>query len=151
MSIYCDTSSLIKIYIEEIGSKETVKIINSVDEIYVSQITIFECISVIRRLLLEKALDIKDYDYLKKQIQSDFRSFHIVDLSKDIEKKIIEVIDLYQLKTLDAIQLATFLLLPKHMDTSFVVCDKKLADCVRKSKQPVINPLDNGCSEEEND
>ncbi len=54
MTIYLDTSALIKNYIEESGSHSITKTMYEADKIYVSCITRIECISTFRRILHEK-------------------------------------------------------------------------------------------------
>jgi len=139
MNIFCDTSALIKKYISEKGSEKFEKILSKTDNIYVSSITEIETISTFKRLLTEKAIDKDDYQMIVKDFETDYQFFSVVSIDGQIIKKAVKMINQYQLKTLDSIQLGTAVFLKSEID-SFVVCDEKLIKAALKEKIKVINP-----------
>mgnify|MGYP001582306992 CR=1 FL=1 len=140
MSCFFDTSALIKRYIDEDGSDAVEEILGEQDEIIVSPITKIECFSVIKRLLLEKAIIKKNYDLLSKEIAYDFKFFSIIDFSDILEKQALKLVDRYQLKPLDSIQLASCLLAKKEI-SYMVACDDKLIYSSKKEGLRIINPI----------
>ncbi len=139
MNIFCDTSSLIKKYILESGSDKFDNVINKADNVYISAITEIETISTFKRLLIENAITADDYDLLLNDFEIDFQYYSVMPLNEQIIKNAIKLIDKYQLKTLDSIQLGTVIYLKDEID-SFVVCDEKLIKAALKEDIKIINP-----------
>ena len=81
MNYFFDTGALIKKYIEEPGSEHVSRLMDQASEIYVSEITIIECFSTLRRILLEKLISIDEYEILKKEIAYDFGYFQQIEYS----------------------------------------------------------------------
>ena len=133
MNYFFDTSALIKNYIEEIGSDHVSGLMDSAAEIFVSTITIIECYSTLRRILLEKLITEDEYSHLKKKIAYDFDFFNKIEFENSTEK-CEQLIDAYQLKTLDSIQLAASLTVLDEID-NFVyneIKEKTLINKLRK-------------------
>ncbi len=139
MNIFCDTSSLIKKYIFESGTDKFDKVLNKADNVYISAITEIETISTFKRLLIENAITADDYDLLVNEFEIDFQYYSVIPLNDQIIKNAIKLIDKYQLKTLDSIQLGTVIYLKDEID-SFVVCDEKLIKAALKEDIKIINP-----------
>ncbi|HOV13830.1 MAG TPA: type II toxin-antitoxin system VapC family toxin [Spirochaetota bacterium] len=139
MNLYFDTSALIKKYIDESGSEIVDNLVIEADTILVSRITEIETISTLRRLLLEKEISEIDYKNLKIEIEKDFNSFEVIEIDFEIINKAKNMIDKYQLKSLDSIQLGTLLSIENIVD-KFIVCDKKLLESSKKEGFKVFNP-----------
>jgi len=139
MNYFFDTSALIKNYIEESGSENVAGLLDQAANIYVSAITIIECFSTLRRILLEKSISEKDYLFLKQEIAYDFEFFHKIDYLVSISD-CERLIDAYQLKTLDSIQLAASLHINDEIN-GFICCDSKLLKAAEKENLKTINPL----------
>ena len=140
MIYFFDTSALIKRYVQEEGSNIVDNLMESADEIFISAITRIESISAARRLLEERSLSKSDFNVFKDNLASDFPFFTVVDFSEYIEKKAIELIEKYQIKTLDAIQLAGCLAVKEDID-NLVTSDVKLARTASDVGIDTINPL----------
>lgn len=140
MIYFFDTSALIKRYVQEEGSNIVDNLMESADEIFISAITRIESISAARRLLEERSLSKSDFNVFKDNLASDFPFFTVVDFSEYIEKKAIELIEKYQIKTLDAIQLACCLAVKEDID-NLVTSDVKLARTASDVGIDTINPL----------
>ncbi|MBN2737389.1 MAG: type II toxin-antitoxin system VapC family toxin [Spirochaetales bacterium] len=129
-----------KRYLDEKGSKEISEYFIKADTIWVSYLNELESLSTIRRLLEEKRMTQEDYNSFREEIDKDYLDFFKVEYSQVIQEKTKDIIDRYQLKTLDAIHLAACLSIKKNID-AFVCCDKKLANAAKKEKLKVLNPL----------
>jgi len=138
MNYYFDTSALIKNYIDENGSNIVVELINNANEIFVSELYLVESISTLRRILLDKLITEEDYENIKNEIKHDFEYFTKIEIEK-ILKGCENLIDKYQLKTLDSIQLASAIHIKNEIDY-IVCCDEKLVKSAEEEKIKVINP-----------
>ena len=140
MNYFFDTSALIKNYIEEIGSDHVSDLMDSAAEIFVSTLTIIECYSTLRRILLENLITEDEYSHLKKEIAYDFEYFNKIEFEM-FSEKCEQLIDIYQLKTLDSIQLAASLNVSDEID-NFVCCDIKLLKAAERENLKILNPVD---------
>lgn len=139
MNLYFDTSALIKKYIDERGSDRVDELLEKADDVYISSILEIETISTFNRLLLEKAISTNDYKLLKSEFETDLQFFKIVNLDETIILKAKNIIEIYKLKSLDAIHLASAVALSGDADY-FIVCDDKLIKSGRKEGLKIINP-----------
>ncbi|MFP4268480.1 MAG: type II toxin-antitoxin system VapC family toxin [Spirochaetaceae bacterium] len=138
MNLFCDTSALIKNYIDEVGSSRVETALHEASEVTVSTLTLVECFSTLRRILLEGKITEEEYVILKKEIQYDFSFFVHVEPS-DVLLLCEGLIDIYQLKTLDSIQLASALGLKKSIDY-FLCFDSKLIHAAEAEGLRVLAP-----------
>jgi len=141
MNLFFDTSALIKKYIMEEGTDNVDDLMNKADRVYVSSTTEIETLSTFRRLLIEKAINENDYKILKKEFETDYQFYTRVDFDDSIVTNAKLMIEKYQLKSLDSIQLGTMLMLKDEIDF-FVVCDDKLIKAGKKERLKIINPID---------
>ena len=140
MKLFFDTSALIKKYIIEDGSKKVDELMNKAESIIVSVITEIEVYSTFKRLLIEKAINEIDYKTLLNEFDIDYPYFTHIIFDNLITSNAKLLIDKYQLKTLDSIQLGTALLLKDEIDY-FIVCDSKLVKAGKKEGLKIINPI----------
>jgi uncharacterized protein len=138
MTLFCDTSALIKNYIEETGSREVEKNLHEAKEVLVSTLTLVECFSTLRRIQLEGGITREEYLLLKKEISYDFSFFTAIDPS-DVLSLCETLIDSWQLKTLDSIQLASALA-NKASINRFLCSDVKLSRAAEGEGLSVLVP-----------
>jgi len=139
MNTFFDTSALIKKYIAEDETESVEQLFLNSQKIFVSYITKIECIFTLRRLKHEKAITDKDYTHLKKEINTDFEYYTIIEPSEDLESLSISCIEKFQLKTLDSIQLSCALF-QKDEINFFIGNDEKLINSAKKEGFEVIKP-----------
>lgn len=121
-----DSSALIKRYIEEPGSEEVNSFLEEADDVIISPVTLIEMISALKRRYSEGSINKSDYDYLKKTVESESKDFSKIIFDMSLENKAVNLINKYQLRALDSIQLASMLISKSHL---MVTSDKKLAGC----------------------
>lgn len=141
MKLFFDTSALIKKYVTEEGSDKVDALMNKAESIIVSAITEIEAYSTFKRLLIENAINESDYKTLINEFEIDYPYYSHIVLDDLITSNAKSLIDKYQLKTLDSIQLGTAVLLKDEIDY-FVVCDAKLVKAGKKERLKIINPID---------
>ena len=140
MRLFFDTSALIKKYVTEDGSEKVDALMNKAESIIVSVITAIEAHFTFKRLLIENAIDESDYQTLINEFEIDYPYYSHVVFDELISSNAKSLIDKYQLKTLDSIQLGTAVLLKDEIDY-FVVCDSKLVKAGKKDRLKIINPI----------
>ncbi len=141
MKVYFDTSALIKRYIHEPGSDNVDAIFNDTDEIYVSNITQLEAFSTFRRLKTEKAINEDEYIFLINEFKQDYQYFEKIIFDETVSSISRVIIDAYQLKTLDSIQLGSALCF-KNSISLFAACDKKLLRAAREENIHIVDPTE---------
>jgi len=140
MRYFFDTSALVKRYIKEPGSEVIDNTIDKANDILVSALTHIETISAFRRLLAEGKICEVDYEKLKSELNKDFEDFSILPVSQKILNKAYQIVDAEDLRTLDAIQLATAILYSNKID-QLVAADQRLLTVAENNNIDTINPL----------
>ena len=133
---FIDTSALFKRYIHEQGTGQLDDIFNQDAEIYISDITIIEVISNLKRKNeITKELENSVYKKIKSEFFNDIAQGNI-KTSGVLSATIIEAVDLLDksyLTPMDSIQLATALQLnADNGNTVFICSDKKLCKLAEK-------------------
>ena len=139
MNYFFDTSALIKRYIQEKETEAVRRIFAESTEIYVSDITELETTSSFRRLLTEGKITPEQFESLLYESEEDFNDFITIPFSLEIAKMAKELIKKHQLKTLDSIQLASYLSID-FKNITIVVYDEKLFNSALKESTNVIKP-----------
>ena len=123
-------SGLFKKYVDEEGSEDFEQLLEQVIEIIVSPVTWLEMNTVIERGYKEGTLSTEQALWLRKEIKRDFHHFSKIIFNENLEIKCIEIIQKYQLKTLDSMQLASGCL--SNADI-FITSDKTLFSEAQKA------------------
>ena len=140
MRYFFDTSALVKRYIQESGSILIDRTFDEANEILVSAVTRIETISAFRRLMGEKNISEADYKKVKSELDKDFEDFTILPVSQKTLNKAYQIVDTEDLRTLDAIQLATVILASKNID-QLVVADQRLLSAAENNNIDILDPL----------
>lgn len=124
MNIFFDTSSLFKLYHKEDGTQELMDlfIYNSIDSIFLAEITRIEFSSVVWKKCRKREIDEKIANILIGKFEKDSRNFSFVTESDDLRKYAKELIGKYWkkgLRTLDSIQLASALTIKSRIEVFF--------------------------------
>jgi len=134
MKAFIDTSTLFKKYVNEEGSDDFDQLLKEVIEIIVSPVTWVEMNTIIERRFREKTLTKEHVLWLRKEIRRDFNYFGKILFNENLEKKCLEIIQRYQLKTLESLQLAAGSLAKPDI---FITSDKTLYSQARKELKNV--------------
>lgn len=141
---FIDTSALFKRYINEAGTDIIDSIFESAGLIIISNLTVVEFVSNLKRLVeIEKVIDIDVYDALKFEFFNDIAQARI-RVEPVSSLSIITSVDLINKKyvtPIDSIQLATALKLKETCtNISFVCSDKKLCGLAESEGIKVVMP-----------
>jgi len=134
MILYCDTSALLKHYIEEAETAAVQRLVIASQQIVTSLITELEFTSAIERLKHERRLDSPTYraafSVLDRDIQRGFIS--LVEISPEISKNAKRIIRQRRLRFPDAIQLASALKAQEEYGSvNFATFDNKLLEAAK--------------------
>lgn len=138
---FFDTSALVKRYHVEEGSEKIDQIFNDPEGIFaIASITIAEFTSVFARKLNEGVISEDDLRICLSEFSKDMiSSFGIVDLGRNHTNKSVPLIIKHNLRTLDSLQLATFLDL-SHLNPIMLTYDEALLNATLKEGFQAIRP-----------
>lgn len=135
---FIDTSALFKRYIPEKGTEQIDELFNIAENVYISDLTITEIISNLKRKSeITREIDNDLYLSVKKEFLSDISQGNIQTVSVDSEIiiKSLVFIDKNHITPIDSIQLATAACLnSEEKDIVFVCSDKKLVKLAEDNK-----------------
>ncbi len=123
MNLFIDTSTLVKRYIDEIGSTDLNRYFEIANDVFISQITKIEYTSDLTRRKNENSIDNYNFKIALNEFLIDYNYFSIIDFSSEIERLAFDFILNYNLRSLDSIQLASAYLCKSDF---FLTSDKKL-------------------------
>ncbi len=129
MRVFIDTSSLFKKYMDESGSSDFEELLAKASEIAVSPITWMEVNAALARCVRGRLLSAEQAGQLRVEAKRDFTYFLKVIWNEHLEDKTVEMIQKCELKTFDAMQLASGILSEAEL---FVTSDKKLYQEAKK-------------------
>ena len=106
MRIFFDSSSLAKRYIDEKGSDQINPLFLQAESVLVSSICLPEIISAFARLRREKKLTLVQYNRCKRGAIEDFTTFQICQLSPEVIRTCIALLERADLRAMDALHIA---------------------------------------------
>ncbi len=130
MKVFFDTSSFVKKFIEEVGSKQVDDVTQKSSEIGLSIICFPEIISVLNRKLRAEFITEKTYLDLKNDILKDIEDADIINLTPRVLKTTTELLEENILRSLDAIHIACAL---EWQSELFVSSDERQITAAIKS------------------
>ncbi len=130
MRIFFDSSAFAKRFIEESGSDEVEKLCMNARAIALSSICFPEIISALNRRLREKVLSRKQYSVIKNRMIEEFEDIEIINLIPEVISKSISLLEKNNLRTLDALHLASAILWNSDL---FVSADQRQIAAAKKS------------------
>ncbi len=135
MTSFIDTSSLIKRYVLEAGSQKFLQILVGLNNIIVSPVTLIELHSCFRRRLRDGDLSLGNYQKIEKELERNFQDFSVVACDDNLIMTAVILLKKYNLRTLDAIQLASAVVVDAP---EFITSDHKLALAAKKEINKVL-------------
>ena len=135
MKIFIDTSSLFKKYYIEAGSQKLFEMLRQATEIVVAHITYIEIQNTLKRIYFEKKFTKENYDILCKQINSDFPYFQETQWNDELKNICLTLINKYQLRSLDIIQLASAQYARPQV---FITSDKRQYEIAKKELKRAV-------------
>lgn len=144
MNYYLDTSTLLKTYMEEDGSRFVLGLMKKKGSIFfASVITYAEIYSTLTRLYRDNHFSLNDYTRSKNLFEDDWSKLARVDFSAEVRSKIPTLYEKIYLKGADMIHLASAInLSEKNIDFHFVSADKKLLNAAKTCGLKTTDPTE---------
>jgi predicted nucleic acid-binding protein len=109
MILYCDTSALIKRYVEEEGSEGISKLWERASAVATSVVAFAETVATFNRKFREGVLSTREYKITVEEFKEDYGQLVLVPLNRDLDKSIENILKRHPLRGFDAIHLASAL------------------------------------------
>ena len=118
MILYCDTSSLVKLYIEEAGSAQVRASFNVADMVATCRVALPEMFSALTRRLNSGDVERVAYESLVNAIRSDWPHIIALDFS---ETDAADLVERFGLRGFDAVHLSSALRLAGRSGVALVL------------------------------
>jgi len=106
MKVFFDSSAFVKRFIEENGSREVDDYCERASSLGLSILCIPEMTSALNRKCREGNLTKEAYRQIKTQIGRDIKDARIIDLTPEVVKESVRLLERHVLRSLDALQIA---------------------------------------------
>jgi len=117
---YLDTSSLVKLYVEEDGSSQVDDLISSSEIASTSIVAYAEARAAFARRYREKAFTSAEYNRIKTYFDKDWGSYLILSLTGEIARLAGDLAEKHALRGFDSIHLASALILQRELSAPIV-------------------------------
>jgi len=136
MKLFLDTSSLFKLYHQEVGTNELENLFSKVKitHIFISEISKVEFTSTIWKKVRTQEITTEQAEITLKLFESDFEKYNFVTTDSLVLEQARNLTTKYGiegLRTLDSIQLSTCIILSKEVEI-FLTADKLLKTLIKK-------------------
>jgi len=138
MIFYFDTSSFIKLYVEEEGSNQVRELVASADLGVSSVVLYVEMRAALARIYRSARLDTASYRKALRSFEADWSNLATVALTDPVLRLAADLAERYLLKALDAIHLASALSLSQHRPVTVSAWDRPLLDAAIAQGLPII-------------
>ena len=138
MTVYLDTSSLVKLYVTESGSDEIRDLVLEANVVATSAIAYPEARAALARRRRERALSAAAFASAKRALESDWRQYLAIEVTMSLCLRAGELAEQYRLRGYDSVHVASFLeLAAKTTDVRFSSVDAELDLAARKAARSV--------------
>ncbi len=120
MILYLDTSSLVKLYVEEDESSKVDALVRSSEVTATSLVAYAEARAAFARRFREKAFTPDEHDRIKEFFDKDWSSYLILSVSEDMVRLAGNLAEKHALRGFDSIHLASALTLRQELSSPIV-------------------------------
>lgn len=120
MILYCDTSALVKRYVEEKGTESVDALWADSTAIATSVAAFAETISAFTRKQREGVISSKEYSKMVKKFKEDYEHLILIPIDNDLNIAIEKLLKKHPLRGFDAIHLASAFVFYDFLDIDFV-------------------------------
>ena len=128
MILFCDTSALVKLYVQEAGSEHVAERVRACDIVAVSRIAWVEAISAMARRAREQPGDAAALLQARAQLARDWPRYVKIELTPELTELAGDHADAFALRAYDSVQLASALTMHRAMpgEVVFACFDARL-------------------------
>ncbi len=129
MTLYLDTSSLVKLYVAEPGGDTVRKLVDAASVVATSSIAYTETWAAMARRRRERTLPPAAFSSVKKTFEAEWPSYFVVDVTWALCRQAAGYAERYRLRAYDSVHLAAFAEVAREAgvrDTRFSSFDQAL-------------------------
>jgi predicted nucleic acid-binding protein len=129
VTLYLDTSSLVKLYVAETGSDAVRELVDAATVIATSFFAYPETRAALARRRRERVLRPGDFTSAKKAFEADWPKYFAVEVTSALCRQAGELAERYRLRAYDSVHLAAFAAVAREAgvrDTRFSSFDRAL-------------------------
>lgn len=108
MTVYLDTSSLVKLFVEEAGSEDVRDLVERATVVATSVVAYAETRAALARLRREGSLTPAKFATAKRHFESQWPTILALDVTSAVSREAGEFAERYSLRGFDALHLASF-------------------------------------------
>ncbi len=108
MTVYLDTSNLVKLYIDEAGADDVQRLVGSADTVATSVLAYAETRATFARRRRERLMTAAETKSAIRQLDADWSRFVVILLGDGLVKAAGRLADVHALRGGDAVHLASF-------------------------------------------
>lgn len=108
MTLYLDTSSLVKLYVVETGSDAVRELVEKATVVATSVIAYAEARAAFARLRRERSLRPAKFVSIKRQLDEDWPSYLALDVTVSLSRAAGDLAERHRLRGYDSVHLASF-------------------------------------------
>lgn len=141
MTLYLDTSSLVKLYVAEPGSDTVRKLVDAATIVATSSVAYTETRAALARRRRERALVPAAFASAKKAFEAEWSKYFTVDVTLTLCREAGEFAERYRLRAYDSVHLAAFAAVAREAgvrDTRFSSFDNALNRAARALSRTLI-------------
>ena len=141
MTLYLDTSSLVKLYVAEPGSDAVRKLVDAATVVATSSVAYTETRAALARRRRERALQPAAFASAKKAFDAEWSKYFTVDVTLTLCREAGEFAERYRLRAYDSVHLAAFAEIAREAgvrDTRFSSFDDALNRAARSLGRTLI-------------
>ncbi len=120
MFLYLDTSSLVKLYVEEEGSEQVALLVESASYCATSIIAYAEARAAFARRFREQAFTLEDFQHFKLVLEKDWSRYVVLTLDFSLVTQAGELAEKHALRGFVSIHLASAISLRDHVASPVV-------------------------------
>ena len=135
MTLYLDTSSLVKLYVTESGSEIVRQLVTDAAIVATSVVAYAEARATLAKLRRDGALTAASSALVKRQFEAQWPTYLTLDATESLCRAAGELAEKYHLRGFDSIHLASFAEVARRAgiaDTRFSSFDDRLHDAAGK-------------------
>lgn len=146
MKLFLDTSALAKLFVPEAGTAELNAMVSQPDmEIWVSELARLEFQSLVWRRCRERSMDAAQVTSLLAELDQQLEAWQVIELTPAVLSTARELLAAHAaqhaLRTLDAIQLASFVATLEEGPATFACADHRLCAVASLRGYVAYNPV----------
>jgi predicted nucleic acid-binding protein len=139
MILYLDTSSLVKLYVDEPGSRDVARLLEKAEIAATSVLAYPEARAALARRWRERSLTPASHRRARTALDADWPRVLSLDVGEALARQAGDLAEHHRLRGLDALHLASYLVIAQEFageEVRFSSADKALVRAARRATRP---------------